>query len=792
MGRTKSDSAENFPWDKYFSEDNDLYQSAVETCVSTSTSADLVRKVLTSLGIKNRVGGSKDVNCNKINKEITMIKKKLSKILNREERERKREEVKEFFRQTFLSKAYPKQDIKIPPKPDLPRLTEQEIDEIDKQYPMILPDEKPTSVLGPGPVSRVSSPIRSPMKGNVIIPEIDIFPPTLGGNLKENRKINEIQLLEAIMIMYYKDLPLKDGKKVASKVGAFDYVKNIISDKLVDPTSLLLNQQQVVTTLMNVINTVKASSKKEIPPETIVSAKAIIKDSLNQMISSTPIQEIVLSPEEDIIEISPSEPEIIKETPKIPPPIPSRPIKGKYNKDDFIKVIQQRGWNVPKEDTPEGSQRELLCDYILEQIKEEEPKYKKYEETIQDKIKTLEEQIIGLLQSQESKTSELEKYKKRKKIDEEELLTKEKEIKKLEKKIEQLEKKLLEVKEKEEEVKIKQEDNRQICFAMNDWLNQGEFNESDALASMKCDNPDFPICNLDEKKCSNKSEKYSIDNFEMKITSNNKDVLELISSSLKENRMKEEEKEVKEEEPIQFTMDDLEPYIVGFIKENNIRKVYPEHMTVLINYLEQVFNLDFSGNEDTITEIYRELIEKTKKKSSMKKCNTLEKYSTIEEAKEDLICPEGESCDILGGVCRIAEDDDIVEEVMINDVLIKVIGAENIVNALKEKIKSSIEQKPEQVKEEEPEQIKEEEPEQVKEEEPEQIKEEEPEQVKEEEPEPIKEEPIFKTEKPSLEEIVKGIKSISSGGKSSVTSNQKKLKVAQQKAIERLRKCAGL
>ena len=94
MGRTKSDVPENFPWDKYFSFDNDIYLDAVENCNSTNTNAEVVRKALRALEVKV-IGGDKETNCNKINKEISMVKKKLSKIEDNKLREDTTLKVKE-------------------------------------------------------------------------------------------------------------------------------------------------------------------------------------------------------------------------------------------------------------------------------------------------------------------------------------------------------------------------------------------------------------------------------------------------------------------------------------------------------------------------------------------------------------------------------------------------------------------------------------------------------------------------------------------------------------------------
>ena len=51
--------------------------------------------------------------------------------------------------------------------------------------------------------------------------------------------------------------------------------------------------------------------------------------------------------------------------------------------------------------------------------------------------------------------------------------------------------------------------------------------------------------------------------------------------------------------------------------------------------------------------------------------------------------------------------------------------------------------------------------------------------------------PTVQVETPKLEDIIKGIKEITTE-KKVATTTQQKLKVAQQKAIQRLRECAGL
>ena len=53
MGRQKADTADKFPWDKYFSGVQSQYEDAIEYCTAVRTSADTVRKAVIVLGISD-------------------------------------------------------------------------------------------------------------------------------------------------------------------------------------------------------------------------------------------------------------------------------------------------------------------------------------------------------------------------------------------------------------------------------------------------------------------------------------------------------------------------------------------------------------------------------------------------------------------------------------------------------------------------------------------------------------------------------------------------------------------
>jgi hypothetical protein len=138
---------------------------------------------------------------------------------------------------------------------------------------------------------------------------------------------------------------------------------------------------------------------------------------------------------------------------------------------------------------------------------------------------------------------------------------------------------------------------------------------------------------------------------------------------------------------------------------------------------------------------------------------------------EDLTCPDGEVCDLDMKKCVIVTDKDIIVPITIGDMILNIKGSNNIVETLKQKIRalqpvkevSSVESKSVEQESE----------------------------IEEPSVEEEKIVPLIKTKNPTLEEIVEKMRDIS-GSKSVTTSNQQKVKVLQKKALEKLRKCAGI
>ncbi len=916
MGRAKSDVPENFPWDKYFSFDNDIYLDAVEKCNSTNTNAEIVRKALRALEVKV-IGGDKETNCNKINKEISMIKKKLSKIEDNKLREDTTLKVKEYFKSRFLNSVYPDKKIVTPEKPFLPKLTDSEISEINDRFPTIINESASSKS-----TSRSSSPA-----------------PTLKSSQKtssfsfESSGNNEDKVLEACMIVYYNTAPIENNKIKLSKDGALMFVKKVFQNKIIDPKSKLINEADIVKVLQKLVAQIKETKVTSIPSDVVISAKTVIKQALEALPSSTDSEEYKKPPTPAIKPVSVTE---------VSPVLPASKKPSKYTKQDFINVIKSKGWEVPSDDSSEN-----LCDYILEQIEKEKGKYTEYEKQLNQKAIDLETKLENTLLKLESKVAEFEQLQSLrqddlKSITETKTLLdkKEKEIKSLEKKIDKLEKELIDIQQKQESVVSVQEEQRQVCFAMNQWLDQDSFNVSDAEDSMSCKDSKYPVCNIDQQRCTDSREEFSLDDEKFKITSSNKnkinniknkidyqrnppiqpvveptpvqpvveptpapakkkltkddlvlvtrkvleetrpkeinnEVIDLIISTFSKeykvskdkissyktnfiniaNELIKEIKPIEEPQPVEeikeptndeiyeqikeIVLDDedtqsmrgnidagvdaiieylqqlfkvdftskrqtiidmlidavrnkvlettVKDKIIEFVINNNIRKAKSSNISSLLNFLFEEYNIDFNQNKDEIVDYFKQVIEEHKKPSSLQKCSTKDSYSSYDEAVQDLQCPDGEVCDLVKGVCRIAEEDDTVEEININDVIVKVIGSENIINTLKEKIKSS------QVVETEPEPLVE-----IKKEEPIiEVEKEEP--LIEVEEEPIIEEekvvepslPTVQVETPKLEDIIKGIKEITTE-KKVATTTQQKLKVAQQKAIQRLRECAGL
>jgi hypothetical protein len=150
-------------------------------------------------------------------------------------------------------------------------------------------------------------------------------------------------------------------------------------------------------------------------------------------------------------------------------------------------------------------------------------------------------------------------------------------------------------------------------------------------------------------------------------------------------------------------------------------------------------------------------------------CFTSKEYTSLNDLNNDLVCPEGEVCDIDKQVCKITNN---FSEIKIGDNVVKVSGKDEVINKIKDRImelsSSDVELKEKVVEEEKVE-----------------------EEIVEEEPVKVSfDKPLIRSEVRPLGEIVNSLKNILS--KKPITSAQNKIKIADRNAMNKLAKCAGV
>jgi hypothetical protein len=236
MGRTKSDSPLKFPWDKIFSEDERQLDNAIEYCKSNSSGSENLKRAVTAIGYGYN-SGSKSVLCERIREKATQIRFQIDKA-DESIRDDLREQVIHFYRQTYLKKFEGKEEgidnIRIPDRPDLPFLDENE----KKMFKSVSPPSSP----------RGGS---SGSKKAIIIEEDD------EDEIIESR---EDKLLKAEVIVYFKNAPIVGGKRSIN--GSEIY--NIIKAKYTHPSMLDKdNVKRVIREVSGIFNTLTQGKIKE-------------------------------------------------------------------------------------------------------------------------------------------------------------------------------------------------------------------------------------------------------------------------------------------------------------------------------------------------------------------------------------------------------------------------------------------------------------------------------------------------------------------------------------------------
>lgn len=259
MGRHKSNPADKFPWEDYFAESDVNFQHASEMCQDTSTGADMVRKAANILGYKD-TSGTKEENCQKINKQVTIIKERIAKIRNLDEQDRARQTYIEYLKNSLINKV-DKADLAVPSKPALPNLNVKEFNQINERFPDV-PDVGKI-VMGTKEKSAVKKIVEEEIK------KMDV-----DEKKEESFIFNEEEVLEAQALKYI-DTVSNSGKKPS--VSEFTQIMNIYSG-VVGDDSRFFNKTKITEVLKKVIQQVK--DKKGIPKSVLSKAESVIQNSL--------------------------------------------------------------------------------------------------------------------------------------------------------------------------------------------------------------------------------------------------------------------------------------------------------------------------------------------------------------------------------------------------------------------------------------------------------------------------------------------------------------------------------
>ena len=840
MGRTKGNTAEQFPWDRYLSENDEYFEDAISQCIDTLTNSSMVRKAVSTIGISD-VSGTKVENCSKLNKEMSVLRKRLSKISDKDTREKARNQLVEHFKAKLISKDS-QTNIPIPSRPVIPNLTNDEISEINKKYP---------SIISPG--------AKSPkIKPKIVLEEEDEKIPemNLGADILSDDEISDEMLLEALAVLYYYNSPLQDGKRRISLKGFKDDIISKYKDHISE-TSVLINNDSQKSVLKSVVLDMSELSDR-LTNDRVVLAKTIIdkadkKYGLKERKPKpfVPIIPVIRTPEPVIQSLAPviqSLAPVIQTVDQVEKPKLAIIPKGKYSKEDFIELINSKGWKVPDIDN-----REELCDYILENIKIESKISKKEQEVIDEHLNRLQTKLQTTLDMYEDRIKKLEDQiniyeEKNKKFSSEKIEKETAVIEELKEKIEKMKEKIEMAQKEKEIIQDKEKETTQTCFMMNDWLNQKEFELEVAKNSVYCGTD--MSCNIDTKLCEkqiNEKEFFITKIRDNKLHSKNKELIDIISKKISDNQKKLEklykkrpvimkpgfvsEEISSSEQSDDSSSSDSEPEIINIIprpiikkpssapevlikkpkkkitfEEEELEESQPELLIPTPSLqtssesqkvsVEEPSQITFESKPEEVLksikppkkkiEFEEELDEILSKDAaevktveeipsivsgSNKECFTKEYYNTEQSMIEDLTCPDGEVCDLDMKKCVIVTDKDIIVPITIGDMILNIKGSNNIVETLKQKIRalqpvkevSSVESKSFEQESE----------------------------IEEPSVEEEKIVPLIKTKNPTLEEIVEKMRDIS-GSKSATTSNQQKVKVLQKKALEKLRKCAGI
>jgi hypothetical protein len=840
MGRTKSDSPLKFPWDKIFSEDERQLDNAIEYCKSNSSGSENLKRAVTAIGYGYN-SGSKSVLCERIREKAKQIRFQIDKA-NPEDRDELRDQVIYFYRQTYLKKFEGKEEgidnIRIPDRPDLPFLNENEKTMFNSVSP-------PSSPRG-GP---------SGGKKTIIIEEDD--------EIVESR---EDKLLRAEVIVYFKNAPIVGGKRSIN--GSEIY--NIIKTKYTHPLMLDKdNVKRVIREVSGIFNTLTQSKIKESEKLIAIKKDKVAQPKPIEVVSREPRKAIIIEEEDEEDVKMPSIPKLVLPTSQV------SSNKG-LSENEVLHFIRKKGWPEPLIQS-----KESLCDYVLRKIRDEDEKSEGEYRGIREDIDRLSNNLIALTEMYENRLNEIEKIQKQQKKNakqgksvtwgENEIREYENEKEEIKEQIEETKAQLEEVKQLEKEKEEVVEEKRQMCFRMRDWLDRDDFDRVEVEKDLMCDNDN--ICNVERGECESgitsldeyaeigvskiKGKKDSVDRIKNKFTKVHEprkviieEEEEVAPPKPRKVMIIEEDEDEPGSEVEMPTLNEIKPIVKAILLRN---KDNLEGITFkqIMKELNSHFKVDLIGMKTDIKKMVKRQMDKLPRDSEVseitkgieemkivepsfreepevseittgieemkiiedlpptelqakpiKSCNTISFDEDVSDEirAQDLMCDEGDVCDLDTSKC-IPEIEAIepVEELTIGGVLLKVTGKNKIVQALKEKIYRAGGEIP-VVEEEvvshelpEPSYIREE-PAIVKEE----VKMEEEVKVIEkslsEMIEESKAHDVFASnipnKRPTLEEIVRGIDSIKR--ETSIVSPQTKIRVAEKRCIDRIAMCAGI
>lgn len=868
MGRKKSDSPTLFPWDKLFSDDENTFNQGLDYCKSEYSGSETLKRAVTAIG-SGYNSGSKPVLCDRIKQKANQIRYQINKVQDASEREDLRTRVIDYYTQTFLKKFEGKEpdivNISIPARPDLPVLNEQE----KRRYSS--PPSSPRS--SPPSSPRSSSREAPPPVFDLDDDEEEILMPPR----KENIIVSPSTLLSSRAILYYKNAPLVNGKKNLSAKTFYEQLIGMYSG-VVPNDSPLLNKENIKAEIAKLPAMVKSGGLRK---DAIDRAESIVKKSetMKEYIRNVEIEiedEDILpppreaprreAPREDVYKSTVTEEEImnyIKTKGWDEPNYKSkealcdyvlRKIKTEDVKSDKeYKVIEDR---IEKLSTELFALIDMQGERIKELEKAKAVKSKKKVTFGKDQVKIIEDEVEEIQEQIQEVKDQLQEAK-----DAKEEMVEQQEEKK------QMCFRMRTWLDQDEFDRVEAEKDL-ICdngmcnveTGVCESSQEGDYTSTVGIAKIKGSK-----ANVDRiyNKYTIVQKPGAYEQEEEEIIVPTKRVEKPKKAKVPSETLREQIKLILSTsnlEDIEF--EDVMKQLTMFFKvkfdkrRNEIEGIFKDEMEKLqseelslatlslaptdkqiventVKFLEvsgkkinekairaqvaEFFNIDITPHKELIRKTVKQFVED--KKSKRKKCNTipLEEEVDDETRAKDLMCDEGEVCNLDESRCDpIEELTEPVEELTIGGMLVKVSGKNKIIEALRQKIIKSggaipIIEEPEEIPmmTEELEEIPmmteelEEIPMMVEPEEDEfKPRIEEPliaeptkplsEVIEESQEEPSQD--VFQSSLPGkkidLSELINGIKSITKS--TSITSAQNKIKSAERKCIDRIAKCAGI